>query len=267
MIEKLSDDERIYQMAIGQRLDPARAVTAHRRVQAIADADEREGVRRQLTGVVLPTEDDAGDLLALVGRTRGEQYSAAQREAESWVERYFQKTAPAFMAAHLLFGVDPFFRSVVSKAMAVYDNFFYKDGDGITHEYEKEFGDEWFFDRVVGPDTPIVITTSRPGHRWAIRNGMCFDSVLNLVKEDSWCDLDMSGAGVCIDSMRRIKNDTFDYVSDTPTGPFLLPFANGNIVVLVRTCYGCWCQYTKEHKIKTKKCEIVTPIVDGFGSL
>jgi hypothetical protein len=269
VIEKLSDDERIYRTAIEQRLDPARAVNAYRRVQAIADAEHRAGVRRQLCGVILPAEDDDGDLTALVGRTKGEQFDAAQRESEAWVENYYTKTAPAFMAAHLLFGVEPTFRQIAAKAMAVYDNFFYEDsegnlGEGITHTGDD---DEWNFDSIAGPDVPIIITTSRPGHRYAIRNGMTFERVLNLVKKDAWCDIDFIGTGEC-NGMRANENDKNAYLYDyVPTRPTVVPFVNGNVVILARVCGQCWHLFTKEHKIKTKKCKIFTPIVDGFGSL
>jgi hypothetical protein len=199
---------------------------------------------------------------ALGGRARGEQIEAAQRHAEAFVENYYRKHAPAFMAAHLLFPADDFFRSIVTKAMAVYENFFDRGGEGITHDG---------LSGVIGPDALVAISTSRPGTRWVIRNGngLLLGNVLEIVKNDSWCDIDMSGTGYCIEGMRKYKADRHSYVGFdyTPNLPFLIPFSNGNIIIFGHVCYACWQQYLKKSKIKSQKCEIFQPICDGFGAL
>ena len=193
-----------------------------------------------------------------------DQMEAAQRHAESWVENYYRKQAPAFMAAHLLYGADDFFRSIVTKALAVHDNFFSEDGEGITHGYRSN-------DPNIphGPDTLIAISTSRPGHRWLIHNQVTLSRVASGVKNDSWCDIDISGTGYCIRGMREYKADkhAWRYMDYVPNLPTLIPFSNGNVVIFGHVCYACWRAYTKKSKIRPDKCEIFHPICDGFGSL
>ena len=188
-----------------------------------------------------------------------DQMEAAQRHAESWVENYYRKQAPAFMAAHLLYGADDFFRSIVTKAMAVYDNFFSKDGEGITRDGSG----------IIGPDLLVAISTSRPGQRWVIRNGMLLGNVIEIVKQYAWCDIDISGTGYCIRGMREYKADkhAWRYMDYVPNLPTLIPFSNGNVVIFGHVCYACWRAYTKKSKIRPDKCEIFHPICDGFGSL
>jgi hypothetical protein len=261
---KPSKEERIYKLAVAEHLDPTRAVHAYRRVEAIADDATRAAVRRQLSGVVLPADDVDAQFFTIASKARGEQIEAAQKHADAFVESYYRKTAPAFLSAHLLFGCNDFFRAIVTKALAVHDNFFCEDGEGTTYGTTAE----QIRKNPLGPDVLVAISTSRPGSRWIIRNGVTLSRVMEGVKQDSWCDIDISGTGYCIQGMREHKADKHAYLYDcVPNLPYLIPFSNGNVVIFGHICFDCWQAYTKKNKIRPDKTGIFQPIADGFGSL
>jgi hypothetical protein len=63
---------------------------------------------------------------------RADQMEASQRHAEAWVENYYVKKAPAYLAVHLLFGADDRIRSISEHAKAIYADFFGYGGDGLV---------------------------------------------------------------------------------------------------------------------------------------
>lgn len=254
----LNDAERrIYDLSIAQKYDPERAVLAHRKIQKITDPESGERQRRALTGVVLPVDPDDQDSVQFVTYSKAiaDQLEAARRQAESWVEQYYEKIAPGLLGVHLLFGAEPRLRQIVAKALAAYHNFF-ADPAHLPARY------------VGGVGAPIVYATSRPSERFLIRGDRTFDSVVNDLKDDIWCDLDINGNGHCIQAMHyahenmRYANETIDL-----NVSLLAPIALGDMAIFARFCNTCWKTFTARQSIERDACEIVTPFVDGFGQV
>jgi len=264
-----TDETQLYRLSVEQKYDPVRAVKAYRWVEAISDPEEREHARRHLTGVILPVNPADKDAIAFVTASKAiaDRIEAAESDISGWVENYYAKTAPAYKPAYLLFGAEPRFRKVVARALAAYSNFFSNDVStepGITHTRNER----WW---IKAQTAPVVISTSRPGHRWLIDGNQTLDSVYKNIKKDIWCDIDLSGIGYCIDRMRkdRAENNLGSYIDAgvIPNRSSVLPFQNGNTLILVHVCWQCWQTYVLDQKINIKACEVVEPFDDGFGSV
>ncbi|SON62252.1 hypothetical protein MSIMFI_03773 [Mycobacterium simulans] len=250
-------ERRIYDLSIAQKYDPERAVFAHRVVAKISDTECRAHQRRLLTGVVLPIDPEDKDIVDFTTYSKAiaDQIEAARRQVESWVEHYYEKTAPGLMGAHLLFGAESRLRQIVAKALAAYHNYF-TDPAYLPKIY---VGGSY--------SGPIVYATSRPGERFLIRRNRTFDSVAEDLKNDIWCDLDINGNGHCIRAMRYTQ-ENMQYCENIEINTSLLfPFAVGDMVIFARFCRACWTAFAEQEKIIRQDCKIFSPFADGFGEV
>jgi hypothetical protein len=131
-----------------------------------------------------------------------------------------------------------------------YERFFVGGGDGVTHDGSVAW------EPGVEP-AAVVYANSRAGHRWPIRNENTFESVIELIENDPWCDLQMHGA-YCLDGLRKYPDTIHAYT---------FPVARGDIIIFLRFCFECWQAFLKENRIKPEKCRIQDSYSDGFGSV
>ncbi|ORX19413.1 hypothetical protein AWC27_00090 [Mycobacterium szulgai] len=211
-----------------------------------------------MTGVVLPVDPDHKDIVdfATYSKAIADQLEAAQRQAENWVEHYYEKTAPGLMGAHLLFGAEPRLRQIVAKALAAYHDFFANRGR-LPRTY---VGGSY--------SGPIVYATSRPGERFLIRGDRTFGSVAEDLKDDIWCDLDVNGNGHCVQAMRYVQqNIRYGHENIDINTSLLVPFAVGDMVIFARFCNACWKTFASRENVRPQDCEVFSPFADGFGQV
>lgn len=108
---------------------------------------------------------------------------------------------------------------------------FYGDNLPITHDDTDEHGDElppW--NPTMEPSLTVVVSTSRPGHRWLLRGVTTIHSVLELVSYDKHCDL----AHECCTQTTK------------PSALNVYPFHHGDLIVITHVCGACWQQSADE---------------------
>ncbi len=79
-------------------------------------------------------------------------------------------------------------------------------------------------------DISVVISTSRPGHRWLERGTTTVETVMDEVRDDQHCDL---GYGCCTARSRPSSFNVF-------------PFSFGDLTVITHGCRDCWQQWVNE---------------------
>ncbi|MGV0581925.1 hypothetical protein ABQE57_24765 [Mycolicibacterium elephantis] len=80
-------------------------------------------------------------------------------------------------------------------------------------------------------DVSAVVSTSRAGHRWPLRGSQTLQNVIDLVKNDRWCDLEYGGC------TRTVQPTIFN----------VFAFAHGDLIVIVHVCRGCWQQWVDDN--------------------
>ncbi|KWX19885.1 hypothetical protein AFM11_33440 [Mycolicibacterium wolinskyi] len=138
---------------------------------------------------------------------------------------------------------------IVAKALRDYHSWFESDperaafGEGIgsrfeldnlpqTHDNTDKYGEvlvPWNPQRELG--VAVVVSTSRPGHRWLLRGITTIQSVIGEVQDDQHCDL---GYGRCTRSTKPSAFNAF-------------PFHHGDLVVIAHVCRECWQQWIDVH--------------------
>jgi hypothetical protein len=218
--------------------------------------------RSPLSGAPLLTDEQA------VKRIEG-----IYRQVESHVESFYTNSSGRrFLPLHLLFGADGSgpntIRRIVADAVAAYQHHF-SNGDGITHDCESA----WNF---ATGNVPVAIATSRPEHRWPIRNENTFESVARIIKHDVHCDLDLfadTELRSCIDRQKVVAEGYGRVNGDADRRRYIeasfstVPFAHGDLLVFARICAGCWDLFLHRNQIDPSTCEILKPWSDGFGSV
>jgi hypothetical protein len=79
-------------------------------------------------------------------------------------------------------------------------------------------------------DAAVVISTSRPGHRWPLRGVQKLQDVIDVVEADKHCDL---AYGCCT---RTTKPTIFN----------VFAFAHGDLAVITHVCRECWQRWVDE---------------------
>jgi hypothetical protein len=100
-----------------------------------------------------------------------------------------------------------------------------------THDGTDEYGElltPW--NPSIELDVPAVVSTSRAGHRWPLRGLQTIQTVIDVVEADKWCDL---GLGNCTRSSK-------------PSICNVIPFARGDLIVIVHVCRDCWQTWVDE---------------------
>lgn len=266
MTTKISPDEsRIFELARAQKLDPQRAIAAHRRVAAITDQTTKDGVRRQLSGVVLPVDPADGDTKAFLtgSHATGDQIEATQNEAETFIHDFYTGEGRRFLALYLLESADSAIRQipvniVERNALAV------PNGANIT--------------------SLTAIAGCRPDKTWLLTGLTTPGLVMHQIRTDLHCDFDVTAGtefGSCMDRHQEsLKLSVYADGRDAngqPTGEtgrkyirekfHTVPFARGNLLIFARICDWCWAIFVSRNRIDTRTCEIYTPVCDGFGSV
>ncbi len=99
----------------------------------------------------------------------------------------------------------------------------------ITHDNHDEFGEvlpPW--NPTTEADVAVIVSTSRPGHRWLVRGTTTVETVSDEVYfNDNHCDLSYA---CCTRNATSLRNKVF-------------AFAHGDLIVLGMICASCWTQW------------------------
>jgi hypothetical protein len=207
----------------------------------------------------------------LASESQVAEFGKPERLVTAWVENFYTTGGRRFLPLHLLYGADGdgvgAIRRIVERAAEAYNGFF-SNGEGITHDGVTP----WQPSREI---VPVAIATSRPGHRWPLRNENSFESVAELVKFDLHCDFDLFAAtelGSCVDRLGHVA-DLFTKSHPTSGREYIekhfstVVFARGDLCIFARICEGCYQSFLYRNNVEAGKVEIIEPWSDGFGSV
>jgi hypothetical protein len=207
----------------------------------------------------------------------------AQRRVTAIVESFYLGIGRKWLPLFFLEPADDDIRRMVDKAVEAYDLRFSNWIEGVG-EHKFRAGDV------------VIIASSRPYERWNCHDfgpdnygnmphyvGSTAECVEHVTSEDVYCDLDIyirTEIGSC--KKRHIENLSLIAKCDgvgkdgKPNAMrrkylkehfFSVPFARGNMIVMVRICDLCWNGFLLKNSIQTNTTGIVEPYVDGFGSV
>lgn len=257
-----ADELKIYHLSLDQKYDAVRAVMVYRRIMNNPRFDdaERAHQKRLQTGVTLPVDPDDKDMVAFVAKARGQgdRIEAVDHEAKSVVARWFDsEPGRKYRALAFLEGADDEIRSLYADALENISGFDVK------------------------PDELALIATTRPGEYWKLGGQTTLQVVIEHVSEPIGCDLDSfahDDFGPCIETHERMlagiaKCDGIgrdgkpnklrrDYIAENFA---TVPFAIGNVIVLVKICRWCFGSFIGRNNIDSNRIGYVVPKTDGYG--
>lgn len=184
--------------------------------------------------------------------------------AESIVARWYGSAGRKFRALHFLYGADELIRHIVKKALDAYPS-------GIDAK----------------PDELIAISTTRPGDYWKINVLDDLHMVMDLMSLDFACDMDLMKntdlapclegpiAKLCENAKKEDARGVIgkDGLPNPTQREYIpqyfasVPFAIGNVIVILRICTGCYGAWIYRNQIDTKKLGEIEPVSDGFGQV
>lgn len=284
MANKPSNTEnlRVHRRATAQKLDPVRAVSANRRITSLSDPAQRERVKRQLTGVVLPVDPSDKDTarFATISRALADHMTAADYEAEAFCEQYNCRHNSFTQGLYLTTGAIKETQKLAQDTLHNLAAHFASGPDGvppplgITHNADG-----------VEPLTGVVAyATSRPGQRWAIGPSCGLADVAEHLADDARCDLAaepfaknleryrFNPGEDCIakmaelaDCKRQVVEQNLSSIPPDWKIGELFPVALGNHVVFLKICGEHIAALYKKYEVDFKACEIVNPW-EGLGN-
>lgn len=95
------------------------------------------------------------------------------------------------------------------------------------------------------PELGISATlTSRLDERWPLVNDQAFADVIEVARNQPWCDLQMSGRGICISFMEFLMRNKM-----SGWNPIPIPFDVGSIIVIGSICFTCWDRFSTLYQL------------------
>ena len=209
----------------------------------------------------------------------------AERKVTAIVERFYTGIGRKWLAVHFLAGADDDIRRIVDKAVEAYSLYFSNWIEGV--------GEHQFRSADV-----VIIASSRPQERYNCNHfgpdgagyyneiGYALSTleyVDHVMSEDVHCDMDIY-KGTELGSCKKHHSERLTLIAKCDgigedgkpnalrrkylkENFFTVPFARGDMIVMVRICNLCWNGFLLKNSINLNTTEIIEPYTDGFGSV
>lgn len=134
------------------------------------------------------------------------------------------------------------------------------------------------FSIATAPGIPAVVATCRPGAPWVMNTPADLADATAAIADETHCDLRMTDGtsfGSCMERHRQFLNNVHRW--DGSLGQarrqyfaehfVTVPFARGDLIILVRFCTYCLNTFLAQNAIDPAKCVVSESYSDGFGSI